>query len=69
MEARTDLYSLVEDHAYLLKCTMRRKELPPKEKVKDLIHRSQNFQQCLESLRVELEVRDSNGVHRQDQGP
>ena len=64
---KNDLYFLVESHAYLLKCTMRRKELPQKEKVKDLIHRSQNFQQCLENVRIELEVRESESQTRSKQ--
>lgn len=62
--ARDDLYFLVESHAYLLKCTMRRKDLPQKERVKDLIHKSINFQQCLENVRLELEVRESEQTER-----
>lgn len=34
---------------------------PIKEKAKRLEHRTRNYLQCLESLRIELEVRESHG--------
>ena len=66
MEVRlqNDLWFLVEAHAYTSKCIMRWKGTPQKEKVKALMHNSRNFLQCLESLMLDQEVRESESQAR-----